>query len=395
MPLSNTQARFGSVSKVFHWIVALGIFIAFPLGILATDAPYDTAEALAHKAQLFSFHKTLGVIVFFVALLRISWALSQPKPAPLHPERRLETFVAEVVHWALYGAMVLVPLSGWVHHAATVGFAPILWHFGQGLPFVPTSDLVAEAASAVHDTFKTVLLITVVLHVAGAIKHHVIDKDATLRRMLPGRTEAGQHTATSHALPALLAAAIWAVAGVGTLATQDHSAAANAPTLAAAPSDWTVQSGTLGISVQQFGKPVTGSFADWTAAIAFAPRDTPGKAGEVTVTVSIPSLTLGSVTSQALGADFLNAEANPTAIFTADIMATETGYQAPGTLTLRGVEVPATLPFDLTMDGDTATVSGQLILDRRAFNVGDSMTDEGQLGFAVPVTVDLTASKSQ
>lgn len=395
MPIHNSSSRYGAVAKSFHWVIALGIFIAFPLGIIAHDAPYETTEQLAQKAQLFSVHKTIGVVVFLAALARILWALTQTRPAPLHPERKAETFVAEFVHFALYGALVVVPLSGWVHHAATVGFAPILWPFGQGLPFVPTSETLSKVASELHDLSKTILLVTVLLHIAGALKHVIIDRDDTLARMWPGGKPGTLTASAAHMMtPAVLALALWAAAIGGTLAlTPAAPEAAPAPTLAEAEGDWKVTEGTLAISVTQFGKTVEGQFADWTANIAFEPQDTPGKAGEVQVTVSIPSLTLGSVTSQALGADFLNAEAHPTATFTADIMATETGYEAPGTLTLRGVDVPATLPFELTLDGNTATVSGQLTLDRRAFNVGDSMTDEGQLGFPVPVIVNLVAAR--
>jgi hypothetical protein len=82
--------------------------------------------------------------------------------------------------------MLIVPLSGWVHHAATTGFAPIWWPFGQSLPFVPVDATVAATAGAMHWLFTKILAASILLHVAGALKHHLIDRDATLRRMLPG-----------------------------------------------------------------------------------------------------------------------------------------------------------------------------------------------------------------
>ncbi|MGD9294163.1 MAG: cytochrome b/b6 domain-containing protein, partial [Roseobacter sp.] len=136
MPLSNTAQHYGSISKTFHWLTALLILTLIPLGIYANDLPYDSSEQLARKAWFFSLHKTLGVTVFFVALARILWAIVQPKPSPLHPDRKLETFAGSMVHWLLYGSLLLVPLSGWVHHAATTGFAPIWWPLGQNLPLV-------------------------------------------------------------------------------------------------------------------------------------------------------------------------------------------------------------------------------------------------------------------
>ncbi|TKA94011.1 cytochrome b, partial [Cereibacter changlensis] len=186
MPLSNTSRSYGGVARTLHWLTALLILTAIPLGWIANRLPYDTAEALAEKAQLFSLHKSLGVAAFAVALARILWALGQPRPAPLHPERRLETALAETVHWLLYLSLLLVPLAGWVHHAATTGFAPILWPFGQDLPFVPKSETVAGIAAAAHWLFARLLILSLVLHIAGALKHHLIDRDSVLRRMTRG-----------------------------------------------------------------------------------------------------------------------------------------------------------------------------------------------------------------
>ncbi|WP_425101226.1 cytochrome b/b6 domain-containing protein [Tropicibacter sp. S64] len=393
MALRNTSTRFGSLSKALHWTVALGILLMIPLGIMASDAPYGTAEELAWKAQLFSWHKTVGVGLFFLALVRIGWMLSQPKPAPLHPERRLETWLGETVHWVLYGALVLVPLTGWIHHAATTGFAPIWGPFGQDLPFVPKDENVAHVFGVMHVLSKNVLIGSLLLHVAGALKHHVIDRDATLKRMLPGSAEAGVPGAGGHVLAAVAAVAVWA--GALGLALVPGGGEAEpggaAPALAQVESDWAVQDGTLSIAVQQMGSTVSGSFADWTAAISFAGPEAEAPQGSVRVEVALASLTLGSVTKQALGGDFLAAERIPTAVYTGDIFATEDGYSLRGALDLKGVQVPLTMAFTLDLDGDTARASGTGTLDRRDFGIGESMTDGAQLGFDVVVSFELTA----
>lgn len=399
MPASNTPTRYGAVAKTFHWLTALGILAVIPLGIIANDMPYDTAAQLADKAWFFSLHKTVGVTLFFVAIARILWAISQPKPAPLHPDRKTETLLAEIVHWLLYGSLVLVPLSGWVHHAATEGFAPIWWPFGQNLPLVPESVALSETAAGLHLVFERVLVISLVLHVAGAMKHALLDKDGTLARMWPGGGAPVQATPRDRAalLPPVLATLVWASAiGLGGalgLYHTDSAEAAQAPALAEVESDWDVREGTLGLSIRQMGAEVSGTFADWTADITFDESVTEGNAGSVTVEIGITSLTLGSVTQQALTDDFLAANAFPTARFTADIRATDAGYVADGTLSLRGFEQPVSLPFDLTLDGDTAQMSGSTTLDRRAFEIGQGMTDESQLGFEIRVTVALTAER--
>lgn len=400
--LSNSSQTYGGVTKTFHWLTALLILSAFPLGMIAHDYPYDTSAQLAVKATLFSAHKTIGVTVFFVALARILWAITQPKPGLLHPDRKAEAFAAEAVHWALYISLVIVPLSGWLHHAATEGFAPIWWPFGQNLPMVPKSAAVAAFFGGWHAVFTKVLGVSVLLHIAGAMKHHVIDKDATLRRMLPGTPDLAplpaQHTSRA---PLVAALAIWAMALIGGSALGmmggNHDAPAPAvATLDATTSDWQVQDGTLGISVLQMGSNVAGSFANWTADIAFDPEAPDDIMGKVTVDIAVGSLTLGSVTGQALGAGFLEAETHPTATFTADILRAGTAYVAKGTLSLVGQDVPVSLPFTLTLDGDTATMQGETTLNRQDFGIGmASYGDESSLGFPVAITVSLTALRTQ
>lgn len=401
MSAQNTDHAYGAVAKTFHWLTALLIFTLIPLGIIANDLPYDTSEELARKAQLFSLHKTLGLTLFAVALLRIVWALANPKPKPLHPDRKLEHWAAETVHWLLYGSLVLVPLTGWIHHAATTGFAPIWWPFGQSLPFVPKDEGIAATFRGLHIVFERVLVVALFLHIAGALKHHVIDKDNTLRRMWFTTLKpapAPAHDRMRASLPAVTAVTAWAVAvGLGGVigVYDSHAAIAPSAELEEVASDWQVTDGRLAITVTQLGSEVTGNFADWTSAISFDPNVTEGEAGNVTTTINIGSLTLGSVTSQALGPDFFASEAHPTATYEAVIVAAPEGYTAQGTLTIKEQSVPVNLPLDLTIEGDTATLATGTELNRLDFNIGQNMPDESSLGFTVGVDIDLTATRAQ
>ncbi|UYP68940.1 cytochrome b/b6 domain-containing protein [Thalassobacter stenotrophicus] len=397
MPAANTRQHYGSVTKTFHWLTALLILTVIPLGIVAQRWSFDTSDALAIKATLFSIHKTVGLTLFFVALARIAWAVTQAKPGPLHPDRKLETFAAETVHWALYASLVVVPLTGWIHHAATEGFAPIWWPFGQKLPFVPKDVELAHTFASLHIIFERVLIISLGLHIAGALKHAWIDRDATLARMLPGTNpKVPNYDHTTTASPAIAAFAAYGLAllvgaGLGMFAHQEGPAT---PQLEAVASDWQVTDGTLAITVTQLGAPVTGQFADWTAAITFDETVTDGVAGQVDVTISVPSLSLGSVTTQALGAEFFNASDFATATFSAPIRVTDGAYLADGTVTIRGITVPATLPFTLALQDGIATVEARTQLSRLSFGMGETAyPDESSVGFAVDVAISLTASR--
>jgi len=398
MPARNSAQSFGLVTRTFHWLTALLILTAIPLGVIANQLPYDSAEALAQKAQLFSLHKTLGVAAFLLGLARILWALVERHPAPLHPERRAELTLAGAVHWLLYISLVAVPLSGWVHHAAVTGFAPILWPFGQTLPFVPQSEAVGTAAGAAHWVFTKLLGLAILLHIAGALKHHLIDKDATLLRMLRGvRAPERPDMVRNGRLPVLVAFVLYAAgAGVAALLVPNGEAVAASgaeASVAETSGNWRVVEGSLGFTVKQMGADVTGSFANWTADIRFDEAVVDGSHGTVNVAIDTASLTLGSVTKQALEAEFFDVTSHPTATFTADILPGTGGYVAQGELTLRGASKPITLPFTLKITGNQARMAGTVTLDRRDFGMGASYGDEASVGFGVVVAVDRVAER--
>lgn len=397
MPVANTATTYGTVTKTFHWLTALLILAVVPLGLIANQLPYETNEQLAFKAQMFSVHKTLGVVIFFVALGRILWAVTQTKPGPLHPDRKAETLAADVAHWVLYLSLVAVPLTGWIHHAATSGFAPILLPMGQSLPLVPKNEAVSEVFATLHWIWSKVMVAAIVLHIAGALKHQIVDKDATLRRMWFGKSDTAHSGAHQRQLIAPVTALI--IFGVATGAGAAaglfaHDSRSTSATLAEVSSEWTVTDGKIAITVTQFNSPVSGEFADWTSAISFDPAAT-GNAGNVTTTIAIGSLTLGSVTDQAMGADFFDVSNFPTAVFDATILEDDGTYTADGTLSIKGNAVPVTLPFDLTVAGDTAEMTGTVTLDRRNFSIGDSMADETNLAFSVSIDVAVTATRSE
>ena len=393
MSRSNTNHSYGSVAKTFHWLTALLIITLIALGIIANGMAYDTSEQLARKAFLFSMHKTLGVTMFFVALARIGWAFKQPKPNGLHPERKAESWLAETIHWLLYGSLVIVPLTGWIHHAASTGFAPIWWPFGQNLPFVAKSESTSELFAGFHIIFERVLVASILLHVAGALKHHFVDKDATLRRMWFGASNApkttGEHSTILSLGSALIAwaAALFIGTAIGVFEHGDQ--AQETAALETVASDWTVQSGAISIKIDQFGSEVTGSFEDWTAAITFDP-DT--GLGTAEVTIAITSLTLGSVTSQALGPDFFDTATFQTAVFAADLTPTADGHMASGTLQIRDKTLPIEMPFALSTADGVTSMQAMTTLNRLDFDIGKGMGDESSLKFPVDVQIMLTAT---
>ena len=173
----NTILTYGSIERSFHWATAFLLLTAAALGLIADAIGYETDAELSRKALTYSLHKTVGLTLLFVALARILWALFQPRPHPLHADRKAEDFLASTVLWMLYGSLVIVPCLGWAYHATTVGFAPILWPFGQDLPLIPKDPALGKVLSSLHKLSVLILFISLALHIYGTIKHVVIDRD--------------------------------------------------------------------------------------------------------------------------------------------------------------------------------------------------------------------------
>ncbi|MDK8871426.1 cytochrome b/b6 domain-containing protein [Paracoccus sp. SSJ] len=405
MKASNTARAYGWVARFFHWTVAVLILAAIAVGLYADNLPEGGESQLQAIFAAYSLHKTVGMAALALVALRILWTLTQPKPRPLHPGRRLETLGAELVHWALWIGMIVMPLSGWLlHSAAPGGFARILWPFGQRLPFVPEDLALSERFAAFHEFGWWLLAGLIALHVLGALKHAIIDRDGTMSRMAgdPGRAPeppAARPGVLPHVLAAMAALAIWvgiAFIPAGFPDMQEPAAAASVPasTPATVPeAGWAVEQGTLEIEVTQAGSAVAGQFGQWQADIAYDPES---RTGRVAVSVDIASLTLGAVSDAAKGPDFLNAAAHPVATFEAEILpppAEDQPHVAHGRLTIAGQTIETDLPFALTVQDDVAQAQGRMRVDRRDFGIGAGYADEGTVGFGVEIGFALSAKR--
>ena len=140
---------------------------------------------------------------------------------------------------------------------------------------------------------------------------------------------------------------------------------------------------------------MTGRFADWTASIDYDDNVMTGLAGSVAAVISIGSLTLGSVTDQAMGPDFFDVSTFPTATYTADLIKGVDGFTAEGMLVIKDQSAPLSMPFSLLIEGDSAQMLASLTLDRRTFGIGDNMDDESSLAFDVGVDITLVATRTE
>ncbi len=162
-----------------HWIIALLIFVAFPLGLYMHDLPLSPT-----KLKLFSYHKWIGVTVFILALVRISWrGIHHPPPLPASLPS-WERFFAQSVHYLLYLLILAIPMSGWLMSSAK-GIQTVYLGILPLPDLVPKDKVLGDALLEVHESLNYTMLALVVAHVAGAFKHHFMDHDDIMARMLP------------------------------------------------------------------------------------------------------------------------------------------------------------------------------------------------------------------
>lgn len=171
--------RYTATAIALHWLVALLILAAFPLGIYAHELVFSPL-----KLKLISYHKWLGVTIFLLTVARLAWrATHTPPPLPATIPAWQQR-AAHGLHHLLYVLLLAIPLSGWLMSSAK-GFPVVYLGLVQLPDLVGRSTELAELMTGVHQILNLALLALVGLHVAAALKHHFIDRDATLRRMLP------------------------------------------------------------------------------------------------------------------------------------------------------------------------------------------------------------------
>ena len=171
--------QYTATAKSLHWLMAVMLFGLLALGLYMTDLPLSP-----EKLKLYSWHKWAGVTVFLLLLFRLLWRIKNPPPPLPESMPKALQLVAHAGHFGLYALMFAIPLSGWLMSSAK-GFQTV--YFGV----LPIPDLIEKnkelghLLAEVHETLSWLFIILLVGHIAAALKHHFIDKDDILIRMLP------------------------------------------------------------------------------------------------------------------------------------------------------------------------------------------------------------------
>lgn len=177
MQLKNTQNNFGWIAIIFHWLMAILI-----LGLLGVGLYMKRLPVGLEKLQLYGWHKSFGILVLMLVIVRICWRSINVTPS-LANLPAWEKYSARAVHYAFYFFMLAIPLSGWLMTSAA-GLAPSIFGLFTLPNLVGPDDHLRHLLAQTHKYLAFALIATVCLHIAAALKHQLIDKDVILRRML-------------------------------------------------------------------------------------------------------------------------------------------------------------------------------------------------------------------
>lgn len=179
----DTPQQLSKITVALHWLVGLSI-----IGLLAVGQTMEIFEIYF----LYPIHKAFGFLIFFVVIARVFWRLKNGWPTPVSNYQRHEQILSKLVHWILILGTMLMPISGFLmsavggHGVDVFGLEIVARNpdpIEAGKVIAHNADI-AGAAHEVHDILGKIMMAAVALHIAGALKHHISDKDGTLRRML-------------------------------------------------------------------------------------------------------------------------------------------------------------------------------------------------------------------
>lgn len=170
-------------SKLFHWVLAVLVIGMLCVGFFMDDFPKQ------YKAVVFLMHKSLGISILFLMIIRFIWVHAKGKPALPTTMKLWEKFLSRIVQYGFYILLVIMPLSGWIMSVAADKIPVYFGLFKLPLPWIGVNKALAKLMAEWHETIAWILIVLIILHILGALKHHYIDKDNVLRSMWFNKTK--------------------------------------------------------------------------------------------------------------------------------------------------------------------------------------------------------------
>lgn len=370
--MRSSLARYDDVAIGFHWLIAILVLGLLAIGKFMTGLEHDDSM----RFVLTQWHKTFGITVLLLSVLRLLWRLTNRPPPDPDSLPRWQKLAAHSAHIALYILLFAIPLTGWILVSAspldvqTLLFNVIPWPHLPPFPDLPDREAIAESFKGYHELAGNLLIVVLLAHIGAALKHHFVDRDEILVRMLP---DGSRRWYTKLAIFAVAVSA----AGIGLILYAN--AGDRAAMLAAGDSE-------VSFVADVTGDPTPGVFPISEVTATLNEADPAASVIEARVET-------GGVTSdnaQMAGSlpepEWFDAAAQSEATFVSTAIARrdDTTLDVAGTLTIKGFAVDVDFPMTLAEEGDKRVARGEFTVDRRDFELGmDSQASDDFVGYPV------------
>jgi len=174
--LNNTKNAYGTISKCFHWVIALMIIAMLIIGCSLGFTHKATFQALMH------YHQSLGVTILILMVLRLIWRLCATSPTYPNSMTPFEVTLAHAMAWLFYVLIFTIIVAG-ILMTAFHGYAIKFWGWNIHLPITPSKNM-NHIFNTIHIYTAWIILACVIIHVLAALYHHFIRKDDVLKRMI-------------------------------------------------------------------------------------------------------------------------------------------------------------------------------------------------------------------
>lgn len=400
------HTSWNGLAKSFHWLVVILIFVAATLGLMS-----ENAEMSPGKLQLFVWHKSVGITVLGVMILRLVWKLVCKSPDKLNELSESNQKLSQLGHWFIYAIAILLPLSGWILTSAAnfpfqwFGLFDVPLLFGENAPL-------KENASLAHFCLFYILLVLVIGHVGMATKHH-LSGVLVLQRILPKNLGVAPVLVIVFTLSAAWVALAWTNSysnnSVPSASIDTDAANKNIAELVAVQTeqfdvdemdDWEMLSdqSSLGFIGTYAEVDFDGGFSRFKSRIVFDPDQFEHSLFDVSIdvtSISTGSTDRDSSVHEEAWFDFASFPESTYQATSFELL--ESGeFIAHGILNLKGVEQPVDLQFTwLVVDERHAKLMGEALVNRLDFGIGSgSWANDPTVGFDVRIVVNLLLGKA-
>lgn len=366
-------SRYNNIAISLHWLMAFFIVGMLAVGKYMTHL--DETDPL--RFTLTQWHKTFGILILLLAVVRLCWRLTHRSPA--HPANapKWEHVAAKLSHIGMYALLFIAPITGWMLVSVsplnidTLLFNTIPW------PHLPWLHNLADKASAVHqyeefhEWATGAMIALLLLHIAAALKHHFIDKDNVLTGMLPSR-DARTGRSMLGVIALLVLSVGGAVFGYGKLNSAGVQLSSGNSVVSAVA---TVMGGNAKIN-----------FVDSSVSAQI----NPDSLDTSSLIATVPTASVTSNNQQVQGSlpdtDWFDSANHPEARFESsnitalpDTPFNGTGsLNVEGVLTIKGISQPQTFTLEIVETDGNTIATGEFIVDRTAYNLGMSSQPSGE-----------------